>query len=139
MTSLPAATSDPTGHARPADRPADRHADGLLLASALGHLLGRDGERPARWLTAAFAADVERARLPLRRVVRVRDLPTAPAGGVLTFAEAVAMLGRDPVAVALAIRRLEIARSGALPAWEDLARRGVPPTTSLLDVATWFG
>ncbi|HYO43280.1 MAG TPA: hypothetical protein VES19_08795 [Candidatus Limnocylindrales bacterium] len=116
-----------------------QHAATLLLASALSHLLNRDEERPARWLGTTFASDVELARRPLRQVVRVRDLP-APATGVpATFGSAVAVLGRDPASVALAVRRLEIARSASLPSWEDLVRRGLPPTVSPLDVATWFG
>lgn len=115
------------------------HAATLLLASALSHLLARDEERPARWLARSFATDVERARLTLRRVVRVRDLPPPGPGSPATFGAAVAVLERDPSSVALAIRRLEIARSAALPAWEDVVRRGLPSTASPLDVATWFG
>ena len=111
----------------------------LPLANALGHLLRRDEDRPSRWMTRSFTAEVERARLALRRVVSARDLARTAPGGPLSFGAAVEVLGRDPASVALAIRRLEIARSGALPPWEDLVRRGVPTTTSPLEVATWFG
>jgi hypothetical protein len=127
-----------------ADNPGRLHSRGhvaghLLLASALNHLLARDESRPARWLAPSFATDVERARMRLRRVVRATDLPEHTPGEATTFGTAVDALGRDPAAVALAIRRLEITRSAALPAWEDLVRRGIPPMASPLEVATWFG
>lgn len=115
------------------------HAATLLLASALSHLLARDEERPARWLVRSFATDVDRARLKLRLVVRVRDLPPPGPATPATFGAAVAVLERDPNSVAIAMRRLEIARSAALPAWEDVVRRGLPSAASPLDVATWFG
>lgn len=115
------------------------HAPTHVLASALAHLLARDEERPARWLTRSFATEVEFFRMPLRRVVRARDLPEPDAAAPATFTAAVEALASDPAFVAVAIRRLEIARSAALPAWEDLVRRGIPPTPTPLDIATWFG
>lgn len=120
-------------------RARDADAAALFLATSLDQLLRRDRERPPRWMTRSFAADVERTRLALRRAVSARDLEWSAPAAPLSFGAAVELLGRDAAAVALAVRRLEIARSAALPPWEDLVRRGVPPTTSPLEVATWFG
>jgi hypothetical protein len=112
-----------------------------VLASALAHLLGRDGEPPARWQTPAFAQAVEAARGRLLPVASLAELgrATSPGAVDLDFHEAARRLGRDPWDVALAIRRLELGSRRRLPAWTDLVRRGVPARPTDLETALWFG
>jgi hypothetical protein len=115
-------------------RPVLGPGDSQVLAAALAHLLGRDGELPARWRTPAFTAAVEAARTGSRPrgVGRPDDRP-------LDFQGAAMRLSREPQDVAVAIRQLEHAAHRPLPAWGDLVRRGLPASPSPLDTALWFG
>jgi hypothetical protein len=116
-------------HAPPARftvRPVSRNAHALLLATALAHLLTRDQPTPESWLTTGFADAVEAERARLRVVEAAAGLPVPETGTPMTFATAVDHLGRDPGGVALAIRRIELARSTVLPRWDELVRRGLP-------------
>jgi hypothetical protein len=108
------------------------------LARTLRHLLDPSRDRPALWLHPSFAADVALERRRLHQVVRARDL-AVPPGLYGTFADGARELARDARLVAVAVRCLEIERSAALPSWDDLVRRGLPATPSLLDTAIWFG
>lgn len=112
-----------------------------VLASTLAHLLGRDGQVPARWETSAFTEAVEAARARLLAVGTLTELVRAgsPETVDLDFGEAAHRLARDPWHVALAIRRLELNSRRRLPSWTDLVRRGVPARPSDLETALWFG
>ena len=113
----------------------------IVLAEALAHVLGRDGDRPARWSTPLFAVAVDRARTELGGVGSIRDLPARQVelAHQLAFDEAVARIARNPDDVAVAIRRLELGARHQLPAWPELVRRGLPARPSDLDTALWFG
>ncbi len=55
------------------------------------------------------------------------------------FRAAVARLARDPLSVAVAIRRLETTASRRLPSWPDLVRGPRPSEPSQSDASLWFG
>jgi hypothetical protein len=111
-----------------------------LLASALLHLLDRDEPLPPRWRADVFVTAVEahRARLaPVGSVAALDNLTPSSAG--TTFRGAVTALASDPVAAALAVRRLELMRGADLPAWLVIARHGVAPRVSHAERGRWFG
>ena len=115
-------------------------ADTRLLGAALTHLLNREDERPARWLSAAFGPAVEVRRAELRDIVALADLPVRDLSDeALSFESAAARLARHPGDVALAVRSLEISGSRHLPVWAELLRRGLPPRRDEPDPALWFG
>jgi hypothetical protein len=136
------------------------------LAEALPFLLARDDERPHLWRSAVFADQVSTMRSRVAAILdphglvgRVRRLGielAPPADPPVVGAEedrrpgrfesAARRLGRDPVAVALAIRWLEIRSGTRLPTWDDLMRRRVmvpQPAGSESafgrDASIWFG
>lgn len=99
-----------------------------LLASALLHLLDRDEPLPARWHGDPFTVAVARHRLIAGAMTTGEDLDRlAGILGVGTFAAAAGALARDPLAAALAVRRLELLRGAPLPAWPQVVRYGVTP------------
>jgi hypothetical protein len=104
----------------------------------LAHLLDPGRDRPARWLRPSFTAEVTAERRRLHDVVRTGDL-AVPPGLDGSYASAVQSLARDAGVVATAVRQLEIERSGALPAWDELVRRGLPAMPTLIETVTWFG
>lgn len=111
-----------------------------LLAAALLHVLERDEAPPARWQAEAFVLAVSRHRLALAEARSAAELDHAAAPGVdPTFRSAVAALGSDALAAALAVRHLELSRQAPLPAWPVIVRRGVGPRVTHADAARWFG
>jgi hypothetical protein len=124
------------------DAPAPSSAtDSPVLAAALSHLLRRDEESPARWRKAPFAEAVELARSELRSADAIPSEAASDAdtGRDIGFQDAVSRLARNPRDVAVAIRRIELARRQPLPSWLDLVRHGLPSRPSDLDTALWFG
>ncbi len=111
-----------------------------LLAAALLHVLERDEAPPARWQAEAFVLAVSRHRLALAGARTTADLDHVAARGVdHTFRGAVAALGSDALAAALAVRHLELSRQAPLPAWPVIVRRGIGPRVTHADAARWFG
>jgi hypothetical protein len=111
-----------------------------LLASALLHVLDRDEPPPARWRADPFVAAVASHRTALTEVYSVADLDvSAPASAEATFRGAVAALASDPLAAALAVRRLELLRGSPLPAWPVIVRHGAAPRVTPADQGRWFG
>ncbi len=111
-----------------------------LLASALVHVLNRDEPPPARWQAEPFAHAVAQHRLALAGVRTEADLDLVPAPGIdRTFRGSVAVLASEPLAAALAVRRLELSRNLSLPAWPVIVRKGVGPRVAHADAARWFG
>jgi hypothetical protein len=111
-----------------------------LLGSALLHVLGRDEPPPAAWATFAFAGGVAYHRAWLSSAQSTAELdPLAPPAVDPTFWGAVSALARDPLAVAVAVRRLELARGAALPGWPAILRHGVAPRVSRDEQGRWFG
>jgi len=110
------------------------------LASALLHVLDRDEALPARWRADVFVAAVAGNRASLAFTHAVAELDhLAPASAKTTFRGAVTALASDPLAAALAVRRLELMRGSALPAWPVIVRHGVAPRVSHADQGRWFG
>jgi hypothetical protein len=111
-----------------------RHAsDARLLATALIQVLSRDEPPPARWTSRPFCEAVADAP-------EIEDLDALGAGlREPTFRGAAAALAADPNAVALGVRRLELARGAPLPPWPDIVRHGVSPRLTPADGAWWFG
>ena len=111
-----------------------------LLESALLHVLSRDEPLPARWRAEPFVLAVTQHRADLAQVVGASQLDaaasTAPGS---TFQTAVAGLANDPLAVAIAIRRLELTTGSSLPAWPAIVRRGVAQGVARADTERWFG
>jgi len=116
-------------------------AQARILAAALAHLLGRDDDRPARWVSAAFGAAVEARRADLAQLTTLADLLAFDpnARGEPSFVASVARLARNPDDVALAIRSLEISELRSLPGWAELIRRGLSSGSPEPDPALWFG
>ena len=112
-----------------------------ILADALVQLLGRDDELPARWLSAAFAQEVQQQRADIATVTSPAGLHSVgPASGVgSTFRSAVLGLTRNPAYAAVAIRHLEIVHGQALPPWGDLVRRRIPAGFIDAEASPWFG
>ena len=112
-----------------------------ILAAALVQLLGRDEELPGRWLSTAFAHEVQIHRADMRAVTSPAGFrAVGPASGVGSpFRLAVIGLTRSPAYVAVAIRYLEIQHGQALPPWGDLTRRGIPAGFADADASLWFG
>jgi hypothetical protein len=111
-----------------------------LLASALLHLLDRDEPFPLRWSADAFVSSVSAHRAVLETVDSSVELDLrARADADTTFPGAVAALASDPLAVALAVRSLELSRHGALPAWPLIVRHGIAPRVAPADRGRWFG
>lgn len=112
-----------------------------ILAGALIQLLGRDDELPARWLSPAFAREVQADRADLRTIISLAALRAISRESNVgsPFRAAVAGLTRDPAHVAVAIRHLEILHGHSIPPWSDLVRRGVQPGFAAADAALWFG
>jgi hypothetical protein len=111
-----------------------------LLASALLHVLDRDEPPPARWQAEPFVHAVATHRRALAEVRTSAELDRVAAAGIdHTFRGAVAALATDPLAAALAVRRVELNRAAALPGWPVIARRGVGPRVSHADASRWFG
>ncbi len=112
----------------------------LRLASALLHVLVRDEAPPARWHAEPFVLAVARHRLALAPVRASADLDRlAMPRPDPTFRGAVAALGNDPLAVAIAVRRLELERGMPLPAWPAMVGRGIWPRATRADTERWFG
>ena len=111
-----------------------------LLASALVHVLDRDEALPPRWRADVFVAAVAGNRANLAFTHSVAELDhLAPASGDTSFRGAVTALASDPLAAALAVRRLELMRGADLPAWPVIARHGVAPRVSHAEQGRWFG
>jgi hypothetical protein len=131
--------SDPADHAQEAQR----------LATALRSLIARDDEPPPLWRSATFAHGVEAIRASLvdarttAALVRsARGLLQTEDGAESSFRLVVQRLARDPAAVALAIRWLEIDGTVTLPPWPDVVRRrSIAPLDRqpVPDVELWFG
>jgi hypothetical protein len=131
------------------DDPADRRREGERLAAALGSLIARDDAPPPLWLTPTFSHGVDAIRASLTGIestnVLIRSArgmldPVDDAG--TPFALVAQRLARDPAAVALAVRWLEIDRATALPSWPELVRRrSIEPVepTPARDAEIWFG
>ena len=118
-------------------------------ARALDSLLSRDDEHPARWSSPAFVSEVARSRSRLSMILTMDELVTArrrilPGEPITTSASdlAAGRLSRDPVAVAFALRALELERQVRLAPWVDLLRhrevRSIESNASL-GVEIWFG
>jgi hypothetical protein len=119
------------------------------LARVLSSLLARDEPPPARWSSEAFAADVAATRSRLSAILARGRLVTAwrafaasrRAWGLRRDAS-IERLGREPGAVAFALRQLELERQVRLAPWVDLIRRheliaiGRDPN---LEAPIWFG
>lgn len=128
--------------------PADRRQEGERLAAALRSLIARDDAPPPLWLSATFTRGVETIRASLDGVettaVLVRSargmLEPVDAQGT-PFALVAQRLARDPAAVALGIRWLEIDGTMRLPAWPELVRRRSiePLDRTARDAEIWFG
>ena len=111
-----------------------------LLASALLHLLDRDEPVPPRWLADPFVAGISTHRAVIASVASAGELDLlAPATVGTTFRGAVTALASDPLAVALAVRRLELLRAAVLPAWPTIVRHGIAPRVTHADQGRWFG
>lgn len=118
-------------------------------ARALGSLLGRDEEHPARWSSPAFVTEVARSRSRLSMVLSMDELVDARRrilpGDPITIGGAdlaAGRLSRDPVAVAFALRALELERQVRLAPWPDLLRHREIlsiETDAALGVEIWFG
>ncbi len=129
--------------------PADRAHEAQGLASALRSLVARDEEPPPLWRSATFAQGVEAIRASLgdarttAALARAaRGLLHAADGAGRSFGVAARLLARDPVAVALAIRSLEVDGAVTLPPWPDLVRRhsiAPPDPEPVPDAELWFG
>ncbi len=136
-------------HDRRVPDPADRALDAWRLATALRSLIARDDEPPTLWRSATFAQGVEairvslaavHTRVALTRTSRVLLDDASPAGSA--FPLAAQRLARDPAAVALAIRWLELEAGTQLPSWRDIVRRRtLEPTDrrTAPDAELWFG
>jgi hypothetical protein len=134
---------------RRADGPLDQRQEGERLATALRSLIARDEAPPPLWLSATFARGVDTIRASLAGIettsVLVRSargmLEPVDADGT-PFAVLARRLARDPAAVALGIRWLEIDLACALPPWPDVVRRrSLDPAARepAGDAAIWFG
>jgi hypothetical protein len=111
-----------------------------LLASALLHVLERDEAPPARWRVEPFVLAVAQHRMALAGARATADLDLVATLRIdHTFRGAVAALGSDPLAAALAVRRLELTRQMPLPAWPTIVGRGIGPRVTHADTARWFG
>jgi hypothetical protein len=109
-------------------QPLGQTSPSRLLASALLHLLDRDEPLPARWHADAFATAVARHRVVAGAMLSVDDLDRlARVMPIASFASAVDWLAREPMAAALAVRRLELLRGASLPPWPQLVRYGLAP------------
>jgi hypothetical protein len=134
---------------RRADGPLDRRQEGKRLAAALRSLIARDEAPPPLWLSLTFAHGVDAIRASLAGIestgVLVRSArgllePVDPEG--TPFAALARRLARDPAAVALGLRWLEIDLGCTLPPWPDLVRRrrlGPVDGDPVRDAAIWFG
>lgn len=133
---------------RQAESSADRRREGERLAAALRSLIARDDAPPPLWLSATFTRGVETIRASLDPVettaVLVRSargmLEPVDAEGT-PFAVLAQRLARDPAAVALGIRWLEIDGRTRLPAWPEVVRRRSiePDDRTARDAEIWFG
>jgi len=111
-----------------------------LLASALLHVLDRDEPLPARWRADPFVVTVAYHRSLLQAVDTPGELDRlAPLWARVSFPDAVTALASDPLAAALAVRRLEMMRGAGLPAWPDIVRHGVAPRVGPAEAGRWFG
>jgi len=119
------------------------------LASALRSLVARDDEPPPVWRSPAFADGVGAIRTSLAQT-HARSVIDHAATVLLdgegrsgwSFAQAAQRLARDPAAVAIAIRWLEVDQRVSLPAWPDVVRRrSLEPDDqpSRADAELWFG
>ncbi len=119
------------------------------LASVLRSLVARDDEPPPLWRSASFADGVEAIRTSLAGAHTPSAIDRAAA--VLldgagrpgwTFPVAAQRLARDPAAVAVAIRWLELDARVELPSWSGVVRRhSLEPVGTLSggDAELWFG
>ena len=129
--------------------PADRAREAHRLATALRSLVARDEEPPPLWRSATFAHGVEAIRATLVSVRAAaaldgsaRRLLGAEDGAGPSFGLVAQRLARDPAAVALAIRWLEIDGKVTLPPWPDVVRRRTlePADRQVaVDAELWFG
>jgi hypothetical protein len=126
-----------------------RQSTARRLASALSSLVARDDEPPPVWRSATFADGVEAIRTSLAgahtssAIERAASVLLDGAGrSDWSFALAVQRLGRDPAAVAIAMRWLEVDARVMLPPWPEVVRRRIlEPVGKLLggDAELWFG
>ncbi len=109
-----------------------------LLASALLHIVDRGEAPPAQWGSPAFIRAVAAHRADLAGIGSAAELdlrsPIPEA-----FPDAMNVLARDPLAAALAVRRLELTRGQALPSWRAIVRFGVGPRVTPAEASRWFG
>ncbi len=110
-----------------------------LLASALLHVIARDEPPPARWRAAAFVVAVMTHRARFAGIRTCAELDRLAPATDSTFRGAVTALASDPLAAALAVRRLELTRAGELPAWPEIIRHGVAPRVTHAEASLWFG
>ena len=115
--------------------PADQAARSVerelqTLAEALGSLLARDGEDPPVWASAAFVRRVAAARSVIASVAEPERLASGleqtrrwRASGSTRFAMDARRLAGDAVAIAIAIRWMELRERADLPTWPELLRR----------------
>ncbi len=143
MVAPPADWTNGQGGSNPGEPTAAR------LASALRSLVARDDELPPVWRSAAFADGVDAIRTSLSEA-HTRSAIDRAATVLLeaatrsgwSFPIAAQRLARDPAAVAIAIRWLEVDGRRALPAWPDVVRRhALEPAGSLVtpEAELWFG
>jgi hypothetical protein len=118
-------------------------------AEALASIVGGDDEHPARWSSTTFVADVARSRSRLSMVLTMDELVAArrrflPGEPIATSDRELAAgrLARDPIAVAFALRALELEEQVRLAPWPDLLRKRAVTsikTDASLSVEIWFG
>jgi hypothetical protein len=143
MVAPPPGWTRRTGTAGLQERTAQR------LASALRSLVARDDEPPSVWRSASFADGVEAIRTSLAEAHTPSAIDHAATvlldGDVPTdwsFALAAQRLARDPAAVAIAVRWLEVAGRVVLLPWPEVVRhRSLEPAGYQVgaDAELWFG
>ena len=134
---------DAAHHAAPADHEGEEELQ--RLSDTLSSLLARDGDDPPLWWSTTFARRVESARSVISTVTSGTRLHAGldrPARAPAQPRSDAPRLARDAVAVAIAIRWLEIRHDQALPSWSEvLRRRSLAPRSAerRSEVALWFG
>jgi len=143
MVALPPGWTHTTGG------PDRQESTARRLASVLRSLVARDDEPPSVWRSVAFADGVE----AIRRSLAGAHTPSAIDRAAIVlldgsgrsgwpFSLAAQRLGRDPAAVAIALRWLEVDGRVKLPDWPDVVRRhslAAVGTLSETDAELWFG
>jgi hypothetical protein len=98
------------------------------LADTLRFLVARDDERPPKWYLPAFDQAVALTRTRVAAVTSGRRLAShleldQPSTSAWPFERAARRLASDPIAVALAIRLIEIEADIRLPGWLTILHR----------------